>query len=89
MTPARFQTIEQIYREALEKEPDEISAFLDRACEGDEVLHRRVEALLNSRQRADGFIENSAVSLAAKAIQNGQVDSPVVRRSGITKFVNR
>ncbi len=86
MTPARFQTIEQIYREALEKEPDEISAFLDRACEGDEVLHRRVEALLNSRQRADGFIEDSAVGLATKIIQNGQIDSLVGETIGHYKI---
>ena len=86
MTPARFQTIEQIYREALGKEPDEISAFLDRACEGDEVLRRKVEALLNSRQRADGFIENSAVGLATKIIQNGQIDSLVGETIGHYKI---
>src|SRR5438034_6563833 len=77
MTPARFQTIEQIYREALAQQPDQISAFLDRACEGDPVLRRKVEALLSSRQRADGFIESSAVSLAAKLIQNGHGQSLV------------
>ena len=52
MTPARFQTIEEIFRAALDQEPDQISAFLDTACEGDEVLRRKVEALLASRQRA-------------------------------------
>src|SRR5919198_2100364 len=77
MTPARFQTIEQIYRQALEQQPDQISAFLDRACKGDAVLRHKVEALLNSRQRADSFIENSAVGLAASIIQNGDADSLV------------
>ena len=38
MTPARLQTIEEIYRAALDQKPDQISAFLDRACGGDEVL---------------------------------------------------
>ncbi|HEU4770542.1 MAG TPA: hypothetical protein VFS68_00170, partial [Candidatus Udaeobacter sp.] len=72
MTPARFQTIEQIYREALEQQPDQLGAFLDKACEGDAVLRHKVEALLSSRQRADGFIEDdSAVGLAARIIQNG------------------
>src|SRR5216117_1658041 len=77
MTAARFQTIEQIYREALEQQPDQISGFLDSACEGDPVLRRKVEALLSSRQRADGFIESSAVSLAAKLMQNGHGQSLV------------
>ena len=47
MTPARFQTIEQIYREALEQEPDQIGKFLNRACKGDAVLRHKVETLLN------------------------------------------
>src|SRR5438046_2164342 len=77
MTPARFQTIEQIYREALAQQPNQISAFLDNACKGDAALRHKVEALLSSRQQADGFIESSAVSLAAKLIQNGHSQSLV------------
>jgi serine/threonine-protein kinase len=86
MNPARFQTIEEIFRAALDQEPDQIGAFLDTACGGDELLRRKVEALLNSRQRADGFIENSAVGLATKIIQNGQIDSLVGRTIGHYKI---
>src|SRR5436309_12669601 len=86
MTPARFQTIEQIFRAALEQEPDQVSAFLDRACEGDELLRRKVEALLASRQRAESFIETSAVGLATKIIQNGQADSLVGQTIGHYKI---
>jgi TolB-like protein/Tfp pilus assembly protein PilF len=86
MTPARFQTIEGIYRAALDQEPDQVSGFLDSACKGDAALRHKVEALLSSRQRADGFIESSAVSLAAKLIQNGQVDSLVGETIGHYKI---
>jgi TolB-like protein/Tfp pilus assembly protein PilF len=72
MTPARFQTVEQIFLAALEQEPDQISAFLDTACNGDAALRREVEALLASDQRAGRFIERSAVGLATKIIENGQ-----------------
>src|SRR6266496_2631286 len=72
MTPARFQTIEEIFRAALDQEPAHIIPFLDAACKGDNVLRCKVEALLSSRQRADSFIEGSAVSLAAKIIQGAQ-----------------
>src|SRR5437879_13520895 len=89
MTPARFQTIEEIYRAALDQEPDQISAFLETACEGDEVLRRKVEALLASRQRAASFIETSAVGLAAKIIQNGQADLLVGRTIGHYKISER
>jgi serine/threonine protein kinase/lipoprotein NlpI len=86
MTPARFQTIEEVFRAALDKEPDQIDAFLDTACAGDEVLRREVEALLASRQRAASFIETSAVGLAAKIIQNGQADSLIGQTIGHYKI---
>src|SRR2546430_9685628 len=86
MTPARFQTIEEIFLAALDQEPDQVGAFLDAACEGDEVLRRKVEALLASDRRADRLIERSSVSLAAKIIQNGQGDSLVGQTIGHYKI---
>ena len=86
MTPARFQTIEEIFLAALEQEPDQVSAFLDTACEGDAVLRREVEALLSSDQRAGRFIETSSVGLATKVIQNQQADSLVGRTIGHYKI---
>jgi len=86
MTPARFQTIEEIFRAALEQKPDKISAFLDTACAGDEVLRRKVEVLLSSRERAADFMKTSAVGLATKIIQNGQRDSLVGQTIGHYKI---
>jgi serine/threonine protein kinase/Tfp pilus assembly protein PilF len=82
MTPARFQTIEEIFLAALEQEPDQVSAFLERACDGDAVLRREVEALLASDQRAGRFIERSTVGLATKIIQNRQAYSLVGQTIG-------
>jgi serine/threonine protein kinase/TolB-like protein/Flp pilus assembly protein TadD len=89
MTPARLKTIEQIFRAALDQEPDQISAFLDTACEGDEPLRRKVEALLASRERAGSFIETSAVGLATRIIQSGQADSLVGHTIGHYKISKR
>src|SRR6266478_6362238 len=86
MTPARFQTIEEIFRAALEQKPDKISAFLDKTCEGDELLRRKVEALLASRHRAASFIETSAVGLATRIIQTGQTRSLVGQTIGHYKI---
>src|SRR6478672_2284872 len=86
MTPARFQTIEEIFLAALEQEPDQVNAFLDTACEGDAALRREVEALLTSDQRAGQFIETSSVGLATKVIQNQQADSLVGRSIGHYKI---
>src|SRR5881398_3180679 len=89
MTPARLQTIEEIYRAALDQEPDQIGAFLDTACEGDELLRRKVEALVAFHQRPGSFIETSAVGLAAKIIQNGQADLLIGRTIGHYKLSER
>src|SRR5262249_37298436 len=86
MTPARFQTIEQIFLAALEQEPDQLKAFLDTACEGDAVLRREVETLLASDERAGRFIEKSAIGLATKIIQNQQADSLIGQTIGHYKI---
>src|SRR5881392_1648932 len=89
MTPARLQTVEEIFHAALDHEPDQVGAFLDTACEGDEVLRRKVEALLASHQRADSFIETSAVGLATRIIENGQADLLVGQTFGHYKISKR
>src|SRR5438034_1560464 len=89
MTPAQLRTIEEIYRAALDQKPDQIGAFLGTVCEGDEVLRRKVEALLASRQRADSFIETSAVGLATRIIENGQADLLVGQTIGHYKISKR
>jgi TolB-like protein/cytochrome c-type biogenesis protein CcmH/NrfG len=77
MTPARFQTIEEIFLAAVEQEPEQVSAFLDTACDGDEALRREVEELLASDQKAGRFMEKAAVGLATNIIQNQQAHSLV------------
>src|SRR5881392_1176867 len=89
MTPGRLQAIEEIFHAALHQEPDRISAFLDTACEGDELLRRKVEALVAFHQRPGSFIETSAVGLATKIIENGQADLLVGRTIGHYKISKR
>src|SRR5439155_22714800 len=86
MTPARFQTIEEIFLAALDQEPDQVNAFLDTACGGDAVLRREVEALLASDQQAGRFIERSTVGLTTKIIENRQADSLVGQTIGHYKI---
>ena len=87
MTPARFQTIEEIFRAALDQEPDQISAFLDTACEGDEVLRRKVEALLASRQRAGQLHRNIKLLVSRRRLfKIRQADSLVGQTIGHYKI---
>src|SRR5207253_5649999 len=89
MTPARLQTIEEIFHAALDQDPDQTSAFLDTACEGDAALRREVEALLTSDQRAGRFMQSSPVGLATKIIQNEQANLLVDRTIGHYKISKR
>src|SRR6266487_5537968 len=89
MTPAQLRTIEEIYRAALDQEPDRVGAFLDAACAGDEVLRGKVEALLASHQLAGNFIETPVAGLAASIVENGQADLLVGRTIGHYKISKR
>jgi serine/threonine protein kinase/TolB-like protein/Tfp pilus assembly protein PilF len=86
MTPARLQTIEAIFRAALQQEPDQVGSFLDKACKDDDALRSKVEALLSSRQRADSFIETPAIGLATKIIQDGREHSLAGEKIGHYKI---
>src|SRR4026209_1404476 len=89
MTPARLQTVEEIFHAALDQEPDQVGAFLDTACEGDEVLRRKVEALLASHQRAGSFIEITVAGITTRIIENEQADSLVDQTIGHYKISKR
>src|SRR5436309_4108545 len=89
MTPARLQTIEEIFHAALDQEPDQVGAFLDAACEGDELLRRKVVSLLASHQRAGVFIETPVGDIATRIIENGQADLVVGRTIGHYKISKR
>src|SRR6185503_19079078 len=47
----------EVFTEAVQLPTEERVAFLNRACAGDEKLRRKVEALLNSNDRAGAFLE--------------------------------
>jgi hypothetical protein len=47
MDPKRWERIEQLYNQALDRRPEERSSFLAEACRGDEEVRREVESLLD------------------------------------------
>src|SRR6266853_4499365 len=89
MTPARLQTIKEIFHAALDCEPDQLNAFLDETCAGDEVLHANVEALLASHLQAGNFIETPVASLAASIVKNGRADVLMGQMIGHYKISKR
>src|SRR5688572_27681863 len=67
MDAERWQTIEGIYRAALERDEDARTTFVVDACGGDEDLRYEVESLLESDRKAERFMEVSAIEVEARA----------------------
>jgi serine/threonine protein kinase len=81
MTPERWQRIKALLESALEHRPTERSNFLAVACAGDEALHREVQSLIVSYERAGDFIELPAVEFMANPLTD-QTDSLVGQSFG-------
>ena len=75
MQPQRWQQIERLYQAALEREKSQRPEFLADACAGDAELLREVESLLALEARADGFLEERAMEVAARALAHDQTRS--------------
>jgi Tol biopolymer transport system component len=60
----RFQHTEEIFQQALQRDPAQRDAFVREACQGDAVLHREVSSLLANHEE-DG-VESWAPAAAAR-----------------------
>src|SRR6266446_7487085 len=70
MQSERWQQIKTLLQSALEREPDERSAFLAAACVDDDLLRKELESLITSHEQADGFIESPAFAVMAESLTN-------------------
>jgi len=89
MTPAQLQTIKEIFHSALDCQPDKVSAFLEAACQGDEVLRYEVDAFLTAHRHAGNFIEAPVAGLATNIIEKGQAGLLVGQTIGHYKISKR
>jgi len=75
MNRTRWQEIERLYQAAMERERGQRPEFLASACAGDPELLREVESLVALETRAEGFLEEPAMEMAAKAFARDQARS--------------
>ena len=78
VTPEQWEQLREIFRVAIEHQPQQREAYLDQACADDPVLRCEIESLLASHDRAGDFIETPAFIGSVKAI----TDSPVEQIEG-------
>jgi len=63
MTREEWQRVKQVLEAALEIDQSSRSAFVDRACAGDEHLRQEVQSLLAQYNQADGRLERPAFEM--------------------------
>ncbi|MGH9824411.1 MAG: FHA domain-containing protein [Blastocatellia bacterium] len=76
-----WERIKAVFLQALDRNPDDRSRFLDIACGGDLNLRSEVESLIRSHERAGAFIERPAFQAAAELILTGEA-WPSLERNG-------
>ena len=57
-----------VFNAAVEQPPDERAAFLERSCDGDEALRRKVELLLKYHDTSGDFIKSPAFEAAPELL---------------------
>jgi eukaryotic-like serine/threonine-protein kinase len=72
MTPERWQRAKEIFQVAVDRAPDERSAFLASACDGDEALRKEVESLIASHEKSGEFIDSPAYEAATELFKADQ-----------------
>lgn len=74
MPPDRLQEVKKLFAAALEKQPHERSAYLDRFCLEPDV-RRQVESLIAAHERHEQVLENQSVS-AGETLSGGAKVGP-------------
>jgi serine/threonine protein kinase len=69
MSPDRWDQIQDLYHSARERKPEERSAYLKQACNGDEALQREVGTLLAQEEQAHTFLETDEPGTSSQSIE--------------------
>jgi serine/threonine protein kinase/tetratricopeptide (TPR) repeat protein len=67
MDPQRWKLVDDVLQSALDRAPEERDAFVSQACGGDQALEQEVRSLLTLETRAEGFMSQPAIDVAARA----------------------
>ena len=82
MNPERWQRIEALLDGALDLDPAERGAFLERECAGDADLLAEVRAILEAGERSDPVLDGSAAKLGAPLVADSIPVPPLPQRVG-------
>jgi len=69
----QFERIKELFQAALEQKPANREAFLDQACQGDEVLFQEVISLLAEHEKEDNFLEIPSLESEPSTLEAGDL----------------
>ncbi|MGZ4983450.1 MAG: protein kinase domain-containing protein [Chthoniobacterales bacterium] len=81
MRPAgeRWARVKELFEAAVDLDPNQRTALLDKECGDDDALRSEIESLLKSDERTDGFIEQPAIAIPRDLFPNN-VEEPFAGR---------
>jgi TolB-like protein/predicted Ser/Thr protein kinase len=82
MPDARWQRIEQLYHDALERPAEDRLPWLAAACGEDDALRGEIEALMRYDAAVAGALDRSALAVEAEALARDRGDGLLGRRLG-------
>src|SRR6185295_19532387 len=80
VSSSRWQKVEQIFHDVLEREPGARAAFLNEVCNGDADLRREVESLVAAVDRKTEFLERPAMEQEAREMSRAPAGTLSGRR---------
>jgi len=69
----QFERIKELFQAALEQKPADREAFLDQACQGDEVLFQELVSLLAEHDKDDNFLEIPSLESEPSTLEAGDL----------------
>jgi serine/threonine protein kinase/formylglycine-generating enzyme required for sulfatase activity len=87
MTPERYKEVGRLYRAAVELGGAQRFEYQAEACAGDEALRAEVEALL-AYDQARGFLDSSALELAARVLDEKSAQAFAGQRAGRCRLLS-
>jgi soluble lytic murein transglycosylase-like protein/predicted Ser/Thr protein kinase len=89
MKQERWQEIEVVLQEALDRPPLQRASFLDAACGGDEELKAEATTLIAAYEQAGDFIEQPAIAQDAYVLLGDDARGDITREIGPYRIVER
>ena len=83
----RWARVKELFEAAADLAPNDRAALLNKECDGDDLLRREVESLLESDSQTDGFIEEPVLEMPRDLFPEVSEESLVGRQFGAYQII--